>query len=154
MSLTSTSARLKDVADGNLMKFNWDKSKVLHLKEEPQAKIGWGSALQDWQGVWQTESRTQASSVFCEQRQVLSCAILTGTEPEDWGEVIISFYTELVRQHLEYCVLVLPVQERHQTTRVWWRATKTVGDWSTGPMRGGWGNQAHSAWRVKGFREA
>lgn len=40
MSLTSTSARLKKVANRNLMKSNKDKSKVPHLKEEPQAKIG------------------------------------------------------------------------------------------------------------------
>lgn len=43
-----TSARLKEVADRNPMKFNRGKSKVLYLKEESQSKIGWGSALQDW----------------------------------------------------------------------------------------------------------
>lgn len=46
MPPTSTSARLKEVPDRNLIKFNRDKSKVLHLKEEPQVKIVWRSDRQ------------------------------------------------------------------------------------------------------------
>lgn len=48
MSPISALARLEEVADRNLMKFNRSYCKVLHLMEEPQGEVGWGSALQDW----------------------------------------------------------------------------------------------------------
>lgn len=51
-------ARLKEVADRNLMKLKGDESQALHLKEESQAKFGWGSALQSWLGSGRQKART------------------------------------------------------------------------------------------------
>lgn len=131
----------------------WQEPNEIQQRQKQSPASEGRTPGEDCLEVWQTESRTWPSNMCCEQRQMVSWAILTGTKPEDWREAIISFYIQLVRQHLEYCVLVFPVQE-HQTRQVWWRATKTVRDCNTCPMRGGSGNQAHSAWRLKGFREA
>ncbi|PKU41178.1 pol- hypothetical protein [Limosa lapponica baueri] len=104
--------RLKEWSNKNLMKFNKDKRKVLHLrKHNPGVQHRLGST---WLGSSSVERNLrvlvdnelnigeQCAEVAKKAQSILGC-INKGITSRD-KEVIIPLYSVLLRPHLEYCV--------------------------------------------------
>ncbi|GAB0182615.1 mitochondrial enolase superfamily member 1 [Grus japonensis] len=104
--------RLEEWANKNLMKFNKDKCKVLHLgKHDPgvQHRLGftWLKSSSVEMDLWflvdsKLNMSEQCAAVAKQANRMLGC-INKGITSRDDG-VIIPLYSALVRPYLEYCV--------------------------------------------------
>ncbi|GAB0196208.1 mitochondrial enolase superfamily member 1 [Grus japonensis] len=101
--------RLEEWANKNLMKFNKDKCKVLHLgKHNPgvQHRLGStqleSSSVERDLGVLVDSKLNMCAAATKQANRMLGC-INKGITSRD-KDVIIPLYSALVRPHLEYCV--------------------------------------------------
>jgi len=129
--------RLEAWANRNLMKFNKDQCKILHLgKYNPGVQHRLGST---WLGSSSVErdpgvlvdnnlnTSEQCAAVAKKANRVLGC-INKGITSRD-KEVIIPLYSVLVRPHLEYCVQFwtpLSKKDVGRLERVQRKATKMI----------------------------
>ncbi|GAB0175877.1 mitochondrial enolase superfamily member 1 [Grus japonensis] len=129
--------RLEEWANRNLMKFNKDKSKVLHLgKHNPSVQhrlgstqLGSSSVERDL-GVLMDNKLNKSEQCAAEAKK--ANRMLGGINKDITSrdkEVIIPLYSVLVRPHLEYCVQFWsPVYKKDvdRLERVQRRATKMI----------------------------
>ncbi|GAB0209187.1 mitochondrial enolase superfamily member 1 [Grus japonensis] len=129
--------RLEEWANKNLMKFNKDKCKVLHLeKHNPgvqhrlgSTQLGTSSVERDLGILVDNKLNTseQCAAAAMKADRMLAC-INKGITSRD-KEVIIPLYSVLVRPHLEYCVQFwssLYKKDVGRLERVQRRATKMI----------------------------
>ncbi|GAB0196100.1 mitochondrial enolase superfamily member 1 [Grus japonensis] len=118
--------RLEEWANRNLMKFNKDKCKVLHLGKH---NLG-GRAVETDLGVLadkKINKSDRCAAAAKKANRMLGC-INKGITSRD-KEVIIPLYSALVRPHLEYCVQFWSSQYKRDVDkleRVQRRATKMI----------------------------
>ncbi|CAM4719459.1 unnamed protein product [Caretta caretta] len=104
--------KLEDWAKRNRMRFSEDKCRVLHLgQKNPMHCYGLGT---DWLGSSSAEKDVgitvdkklavsqQCALVAKKANGILGC--ISRSMASRWRDVIIPFYSALVRPHLEYCV--------------------------------------------------
>ncbi|GAB0181628.1 mitochondrial enolase superfamily member 1 [Grus japonensis] len=129
--------RLEEWANKNLMKFNKDKCKVLHLgKHNPEVQHRLGSTWLESSSVERglgvlvdnkLNMSEQCAAAAKKANRMLDC-INKGITSRD-KEVIITLYSALVRPHLEYCVQfwsLLYKKDVDRLERVQRRATKMI----------------------------
>ncbi|GAB0208570.1 mitochondrial enolase superfamily member 1 [Grus japonensis] len=129
--------RLEEWANKNLMKFNKDKCKVLHLgKHDPGVQHGLGSTQLGSSSVERDlgvlvdnklNMSEQCAAAAKKANRMLGC-INKGITSRD-KEVIIPLYSALARPHLEYCVQFwspLYKKDVDRLERVQRRATKMI----------------------------
>ncbi|CAM4369900.1 unnamed protein product [Caretta caretta] len=127
--------KLEDRAKRNLMKFNKDKCKVLHLgRKNPMHLYRLGT---DWLSSSSAEKdlgitvdekldlSQQCALVAQKANDILGC-ISRSIASRSRG-IIIPLYLALVRPHLEYCVQFwAPRKDVNKLERVQWRAMKMI----------------------------
>ncbi|CAM5112568.1 unnamed protein product [Eretmochelys imbricata] len=129
--------KLEDWAKRNLMRFNKDKCRVLHLeRKNPMHRYGLGT---EWLGSSSAEKdlgvtvdekldmSQQCALVAKKANGILGC--ISRSIASRSRDVIIPLYLTLVRPHLEYCVQFwFPHYKKdvEKLERVQWRATKMI----------------------------
>ncbi|CAM4395071.1 unnamed protein product [Lepidochelys olivacea] len=128
--------KLEDWAKKNLMRFNKDKCRILHLGQKNPMhcyRLGtdWlsGSSAEKDLGITMDKKldMSQCALVAKKANGILGC--ISRSIASRLREVIIPFYSALVRLHLEYCVQFWAPHYRKDVDkleRVQWRATKMI----------------------------
>ncbi|CAM5078020.1 unnamed protein product [Eretmochelys imbricata] len=128
--------KLEDWAKKNLMRFNKDKCRILHLGQKNPMhcyRLGtdWlsGSSAEKDLGITMDKKldMSQCALVAKKANGILGC--ISRSIASGLREVIIPFYSALVRLHLEYCVQFWAPHYRKDVDkleRVQWRATKMI----------------------------
>ncbi|KFQ20444.1 hypothetical protein N331_03876, partial [Merops nubicus] len=129
--------RLERWAQGNLMRFNKAKCRILHLgrsNQHYQYRLGEdtleSSPVEKDLGVLVNEKLDmshQRAAAAQKANQTLGC--IKSSVASRWREVILPLYSGLMRPHLESCVQLWSSQHRKDVElleHIQWRATKMI----------------------------